>query len=301
MNNHPKYVIIYPRRFVVGNNKYYLFIKYSLFYISDKKKVDFAILTDKKKVEVSSTDEKNIDIICPNKLVTFFNPMALLVFCLCQIAYKYETNCVAWVTIAYLMRCSTPVQQKKKKEIINALEDLCDLGFIERDKNWGYIINTRSFYNQTDGFERCSYNTLVALRDNAPLFQHYMLIKKGMIDGKCTYDINYFTRIENVSARTITRRNQDLVNMELIYIYRPLIDEEKNEYGNNTYVLYGDYKKTDKSVGNLNRSISLRYNSYIKDPAKFTPLMRKELIKQVKEYNARNPDRQKDLVVFDNA
>ena len=255
-------------------------------------------MTDKKKVEVSNTDEKNINIICPNKLVTFFNPMALLVFCLCQIAYKYETNCVGWKTIAYLMRCSTPIQQKKKAEIINALEDLCDLGYIQRDKHWDYIINTRIFYSQTEGFEKCPYETLAALRNNAPLFQHFMLIKMGMINGKCTYDINYFTKMENVSARTITRRNQELVDNKLIYIYRQIINDE---YGKNTYVLYSEYKKENEAkenLGNLNRSVALRYNSFVKHPEKFSPLMKKTLRKQVEEYNARNPERTKDLSVF---
>ena len=196
------------------------------------------------------------------------------------------------------MRCSTPVQTKKRAEITAALEDLCDLGFIEKNKNWGYIINTRSFYNQKEGFERCSYDVLTMLRNNAPLFQHYMLIKKGMIKGKCTYDINYFTRAENVSSMTISRRNKELVEKKLIYIYRPAINSEEKKYDRNVYMLYDDKRENKENCGNLNRSISQRYNSFVKHPEKFTPLQRKELRKQVEEYNARNPDRAKDLSVF---
>ena len=194
------------------------------------------------------------------------------------------------------MRCPTPVQHKKKTEIINALEDLCDLGFIERDKEWGYIVNTRIFYNQTNGFEKCSYDVLSELRNDAPLFQHYMLIKKGLIDGKCTYNINYFMKTENVSARTVARRNKELVDKELIYITRPIVDDG---YGNNIYMLYNRNYDKKENLGNLNRKVSQRYNSFVKRPEKFTPLMRKELRKQVVEYNARNPDRAKDLSVFD--
>ena len=245
-------------------------------------------------------DEKKLNIICPNQLVTFFNPMALLVYCLSQTAHGYGINRVSVKSIAYKMKCGAPLQTNKKNEIINALDDLCDLGFMFKDKYWGYMVNTRTFYNQAGGFEKCPIDDFNMLRDNAPLFQHYMLIRMGMIDGKCTYDINYFTKMEGVSDRTITRRNQELVDKELIYIYRPLINESKKEYGKNTYVLYNDQvaKKTEKSTGNINRSVSLRYNSFVKHPEKFTPLQRKELRKQVEEYNVRNPGRIKDLSVF---
>lgn len=239
---------------------------------------------------------KNIDIICPNKLVTFFDSTPLLVYCLSQNAYKIGRNCVRWETIAYLMKCPVPVQQKKKKQILDALDNLCDLGFIKKENYWGYIIDANSFYNQTEGFERCSYEALMTLRDNAPLFQHYMLIKKGLINGKCTYDINYFTKMENVSERTIARRNQELVNLKLIDIYRKVKDDK---YDRNVYVLHNDKYVTGQKFSNLDRSVSQRYNSFVKNPDKFTPLTRKTLRKQVEEYNQRNPDRAKDLTVFD--
>lgn len=247
-------------------------------------------------------DAKKLGIICPNQLVTFFNPMALLTYCLSQNPHGYGINRVSVKSLAYKMRCKAPLQTSKKNEIMAALDDLCDMDFMYKDKYWGYMVDSQSFYNQTGGFERCSYEVFDMLRDNAPLFQHYMLIKKGLINGKCTYDINYFTKMEGVSDRTITRRNQELVDMKLIYIYRPLIDKDKNKYGTNTYVLYDDWRQKNndvKSDGNLNRSVSLRYNSFIKNPDKFTPLMRKTLRKQVEEYNARNPDRAKDLAPFD--
>lgn len=255
-------------------------------------------MTYQKEHGVLNMSEKNIDIICPNRLITFFNPMALLVYCLSQIAFKYETECVTWLNIAYLMRCSTPVQTKKRAEITSALDDLCDLGFIEKNKDWGYIINTRSFYNQKDGFEKCSYETLTTLRNNAALFQHYMIIKKGLINGKCTYNINYFAKIENVSNITISRRNKELVEKKLIYIYRPAINSEENKYDKNVYMLYNSKYENRENYGNLNRSVVQRYNHFVKHPEKFTPLERKTLRKQVEEYNARNPDRVKDLSVF---
>lgn len=243
--------------------------------------------------------QKNLDIICPKTLDKHFRALTLLIYCLMQIIYKCNEGykLVDIKTIAYELGYPLPLQQRKKKLIEDCFEDLCDFDYMKKTE-WGYMIDTNSFYNQAEGFTKCPRDIFNYLKSDAELLRHYILIRRGMVDGKCTYNTSYFEKIEEVSARTIARRNQELVDMHLIAVYQPAIEEG---WSNNVYVLYNEKqvsKMGSTNTANLNRSVSQRYNSYKKHPEKFTPIQRKELIRQVKEYNARNPDKQKDLEIF---
>ena len=257
------------------------------------------VMTDKSEQVLSNMGQKKLDIICPKTLDKHFRALTLLIYCLLQTILKCNegSKLVDYKTIAYELGYSFPLQRRKKKLIEDALDDLCDFGYAEKTE-WGYLVDTNSFYNQSDGFERCPREVFELLKDDADLFRHYMLIRRGLIDGKCTYNTSYFEKIEGVSARTIARRNNDLVDLHLIAIYQPPAEEG---YSNNVYVLYNgetSERMRQDNPANLNRSVSQRYNSFVKSPGKFTPLQRKELRRQVEEYNIRNPDRSKDLSVF---
>lgn len=245
-------------------------------------------------------------IICPNQIISHENDFVLLVYCAIQTILRFNQGIklIVPINIAYVLGIPiNPIQHKKKKEIIDALDDLCDLGFAQKynDNKDFYLINTDIFYNQKKGFEKIDFKIFEKVKHDAGLLKHYILIKKGRIDGKCTYSEEYFIKAESVSYRTIVRRNKELLDLELIYIYRPSVDLKNNKYPRNIYMLFDHSKVFEKkeNYSNLNRSISQRYNSFVKNPDKFTPLMRKTLRKQVEEYNARNPDRAKDLTVFD--
>lgn len=247
---------------------------------------------------------KKIDIICPNEIIRHHNDDALLIYCVIQSILRFNQGIklITPINIAYTLGVPIPLQTKKKKEIINALNDLCDLGYAKKYKNidGAYLIDTDIFYNQRGSFVKLLFNVFEKTKHNAGLLKHYILIKKGMIDGKCNFSEEYFMRSESVSAKTINRRNNELLELELIYIYRPPFDVKNNQYGKNIYMLFDHSKTFEKkeNYGNINRSVAIRYNHFVKHPEKFTPLQRKTLRKQVEEYNARNPDRVKDLSVF---
>lgn len=246
---------------------------------------------------------KKSSIICPNTLSHHSNAWALQIYCMMQLLYYHDKEVVL---VEHKILCkalgfSFPIQQKKKQLIYDTLEDLYDENFIDKDEYGNYLLDTHSFYQQTEGFETCDPGVFEIMRNNAELFRHYILIKRGLIDGKCTFSLNYFEKIECASRNTITKRNKQLVDMKLIVIYQTPYDPNSKEWGKNIYMLYDkNYsgKEKKESAANLNRSVTQRYNNYKKHPEKFTPLQRKELIKQVKEYNKRNPEKQKDINVF---
>lgn len=245
---------------------------------------------------------KDFQLAIPTKVVTFGDSFTIVVYAAVQ-SYLNSNNGYVLVTpeqVAYELKVTFPLQHKKRQDIINAFKNLCDLELFRSDKNF-YYVNTDIFYKY-DSYTPCSYYDVFNIIKNKPgLFHHYLLIKKGMINGQCNYCVEYFMKEENVSKRTIARRTQDLVDLKLISVHQVLFEFKDGQHWKNIYTLYNaqDNFKDQENLGNLNRSISQRYNSFVKNPDKFTPLMRKTLHKQVEEYNRRNPDRAKDLTAFD--
>ena len=249
-----------------------------------------------------SEGRKKSSIICPNYLVKNCTSWGVVIYCLVQTLYNsgFGKVLVDQVGLAWALGFTLPLQQKKRVVLTNALEELCDFGFAEKYRD-RYIIDTTHFYNQSEGFEYCDVDIFNRLKDRPELFHQYILIKKGRINYKCTLPIEYFAKIRGVSERTIMRQIKELEEMQLICTAKDIYNPEKNSRSTNIYVLWEDRDKIWQSSGNpnLDRSVSAKYNSYIKHPEKFTPLTRKELIKQVKAYNERNPNKQKDLSAFD--
>ena len=242
--------------------------------------------------------QKSLKILMPNDITCGLEPLAISVYGILQLIYRSDAGVVyiAPDTIGYHLGYKVPMIAKTQQKVINALECLDELGYIRKCDNH-YLIDMGSIYT-TSGYELLSVETFRRLMDKPDLLKHYLIIKRGLIDGKCKYSIPYFAKIEETSPQTISRRNKELEDMRLIIIYQ---DNYKDGRNNNVYTLYSEEQAEKKrtNYSDLNRSVSARYNAFVKNPAKFTPLQKKTLRQEVIEYNERNPDRVKDLSVLD--
>ena len=242
---------------------------------------------------------KKSSIIIPNTLFRNFDFLAGVVYGVLQDVLKSGKGLVLVTPEMVADRCGIKLtQSKKRKEFINAFEDLCDLSYFKKDGK-DYFVDTDLFY-KWDGYETCDIAVFNKLKYAPELLRHYLLIKKGLINGKCTYSISYFEKNENASRSTITRRNKELEDMKLIYIMQTPYNFETKTGSKNVYMLYNADKETGQiNYANENRRVAQRYNSFVKHPEKFTPLTKKVLRQEVEQYNERNPDRIKDMSVFD--
>jgi len=130
------------------------------------------------------------------------------------------------------------LRSQKKKEIISALKDLCDIGFAEKNTDGEFLIDSDLFYNQEEGFEGISFNIFDKLKHSAGLLKHYILIKRGLIDGACKFSVKYFAEKEQVSDQTISNRNKELVDLKLIKLEQQPYNKKTGQYGHNIYKLY---------------------------------------------------------------
>ena len=241
--------------------------------------------------------QKSLKILMPNDITCGLEPLAISVYGILQLIYRSDAGVlyIAPDSIAYLLGYKVPMIAKTQQKIINALECLDELGYIKKS-NDHYLIDMGNIYT-TSGYELLNVETFRRLMDKPDLLKHYLIIKRGLIDGKCKYSIPYFAKIENTSPQTISRRNKELEDMRLIIIYQ---DSYKDGRSNNVYTLYSEEQAEKKrtNYSDLNRSVSARYNAFVKNPDKYSPLQKKTLRQEVIEYNERNPDRAKDLSVL---
>ena len=241
--------------------------------------------------------QKSQKILMPNTITQCCDPFAISVYGILQLAYRSDVG-IIYVSpeiIAQQLGYKVPPIAKMRQKINNALECLDELGHI---KNCGdyFLIDMSTIYTTT-GYELCDAEIFRRLMGKPELLKHYLIIKRGMINGKCNFSLPYFAKAEDTSVQTISRRNKELEDMRLIIIYQ---DSYKDGRNNNVYTLYSEEQANKKrsSYSDINRSVSQRYNSFVKNPGKFTPLQKKTLRKEVEQYNERNPDRIKDLSVF---
>ena len=242
--------------------------------------------------------QKSLKILMPNTITHCLEPLAISVYGILQLIYRTDAG-VVYIPpdqIGYHLGYKVPMIAKTQQKVINALECLDELDYIRKCDNH-YLIDMGSIYT-TSGYELLSVETFRRLMDKPDLLKHYLIIKRGLIDGKCKYSIPYFAKIEETSPQTISRRNKELEDMRLIIIYQ---DSYKDGRNNNVYTLYSEEQAEKKRVNysDLNRSVSARYNAFVKNPSKYSPLQKKTLRQEVIEYNERNPDRIKDLSVLD--
>lgn len=165
------------------------------------------------------------------------------------------------------------------------------------------------------------------LMNDFKLLLHYLIIKKSRsyqicIKGKnsvvCCLPLEYFAKQEKVVTRTIIKYNQQLEDEKLIYINRSQykVGDECREI--NVYSLYEDkeyadaYRPTyekDNKKSNDRRKAAALYNSYCKNPGKYSPKEKEEIRELIVKYNEEcltlgqsQPDylqKIKDLDVFD--
>ena len=242
--------------------------------------------------------QKSLKILMPNDVAHSSESLAMSVYGILQLIYRTDAGVVhiAPETVAYQLGYKLPLEHKTKVRITNALECLDELGYIRKCEDY-YLVDMGSIYT-TSGYELCSVEVFCKLMDKPDLLRHYLTIKRGLIDGKCKYSIPYFAKVEETSVRTINRRNKELEDMRLIIVYQ---DGYKDGRSNNVYTLYSKEQAEKKraNYSDLNRSVSARYNAFVKNPGKYSPLQKKTLRQEVIEYNERNPARPKDLSVFD--
>jgi len=242
--------------------------------------------------------QKSLKILMPNDVTRSTEPFAMSVYGVLQIIYRSDlgvTN-IPLDLVAYHLGYKLPLEHRTKSKIIDALECLDELGYIKKSDEQ-YLVDTSNIYT-TSGYELCSVEIFRKLMDRPDLLKHYLTIKRGLIDGKCKYSIPYFAKIEETSTRTINRRNKELEDMRLIIVYQ---DGYKDGRSNNVYTLYSEEQAEKKraNYSDLNRSVSARYNAFVKNPGKYSPLQKKTLRQEVEQYNERNPARIKDMSVFD--
>ena len=246
---------------------------------------------------------KKTDIICPNTVINCDNEKTLLVYCAVQSILRFNSGVklITPINIGYEMGVTIPLRPNKKRDILNALDDLCDLGLAEKGTGETYLIDTNLFYNQPAGFEKLDFDIYNKLKHSAGLLKHYILIKRGFINNVCNFSLEHFAEKEHISTQTVSTRNKKLLDLELIYMYQQTYNEKTGQYGRNAYMIFDPTRNfvKEKNYSNLNRKVSQRYNAFVRNPDNFTPLEIKGLRKQVEEYNVRNPERQKDLSVFD--
>ena len=245
--------------------------------------------------------QKTLKILMPNDITHSSEPLAISVYGILQLIYRSDAG-VIYIPpelIAYQLGYKLPLEYRTKNKIVNALECLDECGYIRKCDNH-YLIDMGNIYTAS-GYELCDVEVFRRLMDRPDLLKHYLVIKRGLIDGKCKYSIPYFAKVEETSPQTISRRNKELEDMRLIIIYQDTYSKDKNGRNNNVYILYSEEKAETKKSSNSNadRSISQRYNAFVKNPAKFTPLQRKTLREEVEQYNVRNTGRIKDMSVFD--
>ena len=246
-------------------------------------------------------DEKKLHIAVPSSIIMNGNSLAMAIYGVAQDIYKRDKGSIyaSPEVFASVMDIPLPLRKGKKEEFLTAFEDLQSWDYFIK-KNNQYYIDTSLFFRYNETFTLIDIDVFWKLVATPNLLFHYILIKKGLIDGVCKFSLNYFAKLEGVSLQTITRRTKELVDMELIYTYRTPYDPTNKKYGNNVYMLFDPTRNfvKEENYSNLNRKVSQRYNAFVRNPDNFTPLEIKGLRKQVEEYNTRNPERQKDLSVF---
>ena len=191
-----------------------------------------------------------------------------------------ETRLIHPNCILYQINHSRLPTKKEKTELKETLEKLCKHNVIENNQ-FGYILNT-DIFNFEEGTHFITYTSEVfhMLMSEPKLLKHYLYII-GLRDYRtkiCDKPINYFVKVENLSDRTIKTYNKKLEDLKLIYISRNGINLQ--------YVLYED-KNILEANSNWMRSISAKYNRFIKSPGVFNAKEIDELYSEVIKYNER--------------
>lgn len=219
--------------------------------------------------------------------------------------------------------CTNKYYLNKTKE---SIKELVDLEFIESLGSDNYAINQEQL-KITPPFISIEEGVFERLANSPKLLVHYLLIKKGRsyqiaVNGKnsvvCCLPIEYFMDQEDVSDRTIIRYNKQLEDMKLIYINRSQYNIGKERREINVYSLYEDKEYADayrpnyikdNSRANDRRRVTALYNSYCKNPQKYSEAEKENIREMVLQYNEEceelgklQPDyllKIKDLDIFD--
>lgn len=170
---------------------------------------------------------------------------------------------------------------KCDSEIKSGLESLVK-SKLARKKGNMYIIN-KSVY-KSDHFTMVPVESVIKLSDNSKLLTYYTYILSKMNNKtkSCSLPISHFVNETGLSKRTVIRYNQKLEDMQLLYITRFKYDDDGREV--NQYSLISNSPTKDK--GNFHRSVSAKYNAFIKKGAEaYTKEELQELYDLCLEYN----------------
>ena len=243
------------------------------------------------------------DLLIPHYLLES-SPEVVVTFIFIKSIFG-ASNCDQNIVIPEAIALCQYGTYKPTKYALNKIKDnlneLVKLEILQAAENF-YIINKEQL-EVAPPFVTIEPGVFKKLMNDPKLLVHYLMIKKGRsyqieVNGKhsvvCCLSLEWFAKHEEVSARTILRYNQQLEELQLIYINR-----SKYQSGNecrelNVYSLYEDkayadaYRPTyenDEMKANERRKAAALYNSYCKNPNKYSEEDKEAIRELIIRYN----------------
>lgn len=190
----------------------------------------------------------------------------------------------------YLNKIKDNLKEMAKSELITQVAD-------------NFYIISREQLDVAPPFISIEEGVFKKLMNDPKLLVHYLMIKRGRsyqieVNGKrsvvCCLSLEWFAKQEGVSTRTILRYNQQLEDAQLIYINRSKYQDGNECRELNVYSLYEDkayadaYRPTyekDSVKSNDRRKAAALYNSYCKNPGKYSPEEKDAIRELIIKYN----------------
>ena len=223
----------------------------------------------------------------PNALLEKNEYLAVVIYALLEDAcLLMERDCKMPYEYLYLaLYNTTKPTEKQRKDVTTALKELpmvlCNKQYMVipvgslRAENDFVIIN----YDEFDTITNHSSNK----RLNYSLFYYWCNVVKTFdwnieAGGKRSFmghmPVSYLAEQTGVTEPTVFKYNKILEDLKIIYIHRRYYNSATNTRPSNNYGRYEDKDLIMKvaaddsdNMGNFKRSVSARYNAYLKNPA----------------------------------
>lgn len=149
--------------------------------------------------------------------------------------------------------------------IVSGLNELVKRKLITKKKE--LYIASKEIYIMKDNeyFITVPIEGIIKLANDPQLLKYFViLIRYIKLES---LSLSYLSEKTGKSIRTICRYNEELEQMKLLYIKRSSYSEDGRPV--NKYSLTPFTNNTDKDLGNFRRSVSAKYNSFIKRGADY--------------------------------
>jgi len=177
-------------------------------------------------------------VLIPNEVLFCVDKNAIVVYGILQLIFRQKVGdvIISADIVAQQLGYEIPLNKKKRETIRNTFAYLEELDYLKKQDRL-YMFDTDNIY-ATNGYELCEEEVFRKLIHEPKLLMHYIIIKKGLIDGVCKFSLEYFAKKEEVSTSTIKKRNRDLVAMGLIKINTATFNPEFGKrHNNNIYTV----------------------------------------------------------------